>query len=235
MDRKPRGNPAVTNYSPVILGGDYGAYSLARAFHERYGVRSTVVSKMGAGAVGHSRIIDSRVMGAAFHDEDTLLGKLLEIGAQSETVKSPRLLTGSADWLVRFIARHRKALNEAGFIIPYADLEIMDRVVKKREFTALCQELDIPHPKTVVFEVGEDDPLEPIDLEFPVVAKPGDSVAYSAVDFSGKHKVFNVPTPERLTDVLTLVGDAGYRGDFIVQERIPGPDSNLRMLTLYAD
>src|SRR5690625_2077571 len=126
MDRKPRGNPAVTNYSPVILGGDYGAYSLARAFHERYGVRSTVVSKMGAGAVGHSRIIDSVVMGAAFRDEEALLEKLLAIGVQSETAKTPRLLTGSADWLVRFIVRHRAALSAAGFVIPYADLEIME-------------------------------------------------------------------------------------------------------------
>lgn len=225
----------MTNYSPVILGGDYGAYSLARAFHERYGVRSTVVSKMGAGAVGHSRIIDSVVMGAAFRDEEALLEKLLAIGVQSETAKTPRLLTGSADWLVRFIVRHRAVLSAAGFVIPYADLEIMDRVVRKREFTALCQELDIPHPTTVVHKVGEDDPTAAIGLEFPVVAKPGDSAAYNAVDFPGKHKVFIVPTAEHLADVLTRVRDSGYRGDFIVQERIPGPDSNLRMLTLYVD
>src|SRR5690625_2731885 len=121
MDRKSRGNSAVTNYSPVILGGDYGAYSLARALQERYGLRSTGVPKTGAGEVGHSRIIDSVVVGAAVRDEEALPEKLLAIGVQSATAKTPRLLTGSADWLVRFIVRHRAVLSAAGFVIPYAD------------------------------------------------------------------------------------------------------------------
>lgn len=224
----------MTNYSPVILGGDYGAYSLARAFHERYGVRSTVVSKMGAGAVGHSKIIDSVVMGSAFRDEAALVQRLREIGAQTTTSEAPRLLAGSADWLVRFIVRHRAQLEEF-FAIPYVGLDVMDQVVKKADFSALCNELGIPHPTTVVHRVGKDDPAAHLDLDFPVVAKPGDSAAYNAVDFAGKHKVFVIPTRERLTEVLTLVRDSGYRGDFIVQERIPGPDSNLRMLTLYVD
>src|SRR5690625_4338888 len=215
MDRKPRGNPAVTNYSPVILGGDYGAYSLARAFHERYGERSTVVSKMGAGAVGHSKIIDSVVMGSAFRDEEALVQRLREIGAQTTTPEAPRLLAGSADWLVRFIVRHRAQLNDF-FAIPYVGLDVMDQVVKKADFSALCNELGIPHPATVVHRVGKDDPAAPLELEFPVVAKPGDTAAYNAVEFAGKHKVFVIPTRERLTEVLTLVRDSGYRGDFIV-------------------
>ncbi|HLR55862.1 MAG TPA: hypothetical protein VK096_03780 [Actinomycetales bacterium] len=224
----------MTNYSPVILGGDYGAYSLARAFHEQYGVRSTVVSKMGAGAVGHSKIIDPVVMGASIADEQQLLNRVLELGKNAAGDRAPRLLFGSADWLVRFIVRNRDKLSRY-FTIPYVGLDVMDRVVKKRDFTALCENLGIPHPKTVVHRVGEDDPQAPVALAFPVVAKPGDSAAYNAVNFPGKHKVFVIPTPQRLAEVLTLVRDSGYRGDFIVQERIPGPDSNLRMLTLYID
>src|SRR5690625_3110713 len=101
--------------------------------------------------------------------------------------------------------------------------------------SVLCHEFDIPHPTTDVLKVCEDDPTAGIGLELPVVAKPGDSAAYNAVDFPGKHKEFIVPTAEHLADVLTRVRDSSYRGDFIVQERIPGPDSNLRMLTLYVD
>ena len=52
-------NPAAVH--PVILGGDAGAYSLARAFHERYGVRSTVVSIRPTPNVAHSGIIDNVV------------------------------------------------------------------------------------------------------------------------------------------------------------------------------
>src|SRR5690625_3127676 len=122
MDRKPQGNSAVTNYSPVILGGDYGAYSLARAFHEQYGVRSTVVSKMGAGAVGHSKIIDPIVMGASIADEQQLLDRLRELGNNTASGGMPRLLFGSADWLVRFIVRNQDELSRY-FIIPYVGLD----------------------------------------------------------------------------------------------------------------
>lgn len=224
----------MIDYSPVILGGDFGAYSLARAFHEAYGVNSTVVSIYGSGAVGHSRIIDPVVMGDTFNDEETLRNKLIEIGRATTSPDSKRLLMGSADWLVRVIVRNRAELEEF-YQIPYVDLDVMDRVTEKREFSALCEELGIPHPQTVVHRVGVDDPTAPVALEFPVVAKPGDSEAYNDVEFPGKHKVFIVPTREELDDILTRVRDSGYRGDFIIQERIPGPDANLRMLTLYVD
>lgn len=224
----------TTNVSPVILGGDIGAYSLARAFHEQYQVRSTVISQHGSGAVGHSKIIDGVALGDDAANDEVLLEKLLEIGRETASSESPRLLLGSVDWLVRFAVQHREALQPY-FTVPYVDLDIMDRVAEKREFTALCQQLEIPHPGTIIHRVGEDSPEMPVPFEFPVIAKPGDSTAYNAVEFPSKHKVFIVPTPEKLVEILTSVRDSGYRGDFVLQERIPGPDANLRMLTLYVD
>lgn len=38
------GGASAPEFVPVILGGHVGAYSLARAFHEGYGVRSLVVT-----------------------------------------------------------------------------------------------------------------------------------------------------------------------------------------------
>src|SRR5699024_12422434 len=90
-------------------------------------------------------------------------------------------------------------------------------------------------PGSSIRRVGEDSPETPVPFEFPVIAKPGDSTAYNAVEFPGKHTVFIVPTPEKLIEILTSVRDSGDRGDFVLQERIPGPDSNLRTLTLYID
>lgn len=47
---------------PVILGGDIGAYSLARAFHEAYGIMPLVLSQADCHMCGDSSILVNRVV-----------------------------------------------------------------------------------------------------------------------------------------------------------------------------
>ena len=54
---------AAPAFDVVMLGGDIGVYSLARAFHEAFGVRSTVISRIATGPVD-SAIIDNVLLGA---------------------------------------------------------------------------------------------------------------------------------------------------------------------------
>ena len=46
---------------PVLVGGDINCYSVARAYHEAYGVKSIAFGKMLLGATKDSNIIDFRV------------------------------------------------------------------------------------------------------------------------------------------------------------------------------
>ncbi|MGC1208929.1 MAG: hypothetical protein WA880_13320, partial [Ornithinimicrobium sp.] len=45
--------PAASDpdFDVVLLGTDIGIYALARAFHERYGISSTVISRVVAGPI----------------------------------------------------------------------------------------------------------------------------------------------------------------------------------------
>ena len=43
---------------PVLIGGDINAYSVARAFHEQYGIISIAIAKDVLGATDNSKIID---------------------------------------------------------------------------------------------------------------------------------------------------------------------------------
>jgi D-aspartate ligase len=46
---------------PVLVGGDINCYSVARAYHEAYGVKSIAFGKMLLGATKDSNIIDFRI------------------------------------------------------------------------------------------------------------------------------------------------------------------------------
>src|SRR5699024_9196895 len=52
-------DPRAVDFTPVVVGGDIGAYSLARAFHEEYGIRTVVISRLAGWVVGTSALIDN--------------------------------------------------------------------------------------------------------------------------------------------------------------------------------
>ena len=48
-------------FMPLLFGGDINVYSVARAFHEAYGIKSTVWGKYAIGPCFNSDIIDYNV------------------------------------------------------------------------------------------------------------------------------------------------------------------------------
>jgi D-aspartate ligase len=220
-----RDNPAV---HPVILGGDAGAYSLARAFHERYGVRSTVASIRPTPNVAHSTIIQN-VVEPRLDDPAVMVELIRRVAA---TAPGPVIAVTCVDWYVRALAEHRARLEDVA-VVPYPSLGLLDRVMDKQRFSQLCHELGVPHPRTEVRDGGE--PVGDLDLTYPVIAKPGDNTAWHQVSFRGKAKVHLVRDGDELAELLKAAGDAGYRRPMIIQEYIPGDDSQMRIMTTYSD
>lgn len=231
MSRRTGAQVPVARLQPVILGGDVGAYSLARTFHEAYGVRSVVVSTVSTGLVRHSRILEN-VVEPGIDDGPTVVRRLRDVAARF--ADRHLVLLGSADWLVRTIVENRAELEDV-YTIPYVDVETLDRVTDKVLFGELCAELGIDHPATVVHDVQGGGTPDTSGLRFPVIAKAADTAAYHLVEFPGKKKVFTVDTPAELAELLGRVQASGYQGSFVVQDLIPGDDSGMRILTCYSD
>src|SRR5699024_6665209 len=63
----------------VLLGGDIGIYALARAFHERYHITSTVVTRKVAGPVADSSILRTVELGMDA-SEDDMIDALVTVG-----------------------------------------------------------------------------------------------------------------------------------------------------------
>ena len=152
MTRVPDTQPFV----PVLLGADASTYSLARSFHEEYDVVSVAVSRLGAGAVANSRIIETSQV-SDLDDSEALVAHLTELGERFGD--TPLILLSSTDFLVRRIVELRDRL-EPRYTIPYTSLALIEQMTDKAEFSRLCTELDIAHPETVVYDVPRHDELK---------------------------------------------------------------------------
>lgn len=227
----PTPTPAsVPPVRPVVVGGDIGAYGTARAFHEAYGVRTVVLAGVSTGAVAHSVAVDHRVV-ADLDDDDVLVASIRAVAAEQPGV--PHLVLGSADHAVHALVRVRDRLTEASdVVVPYADAGTMHEVTTKAGFSRLCGELGVPHPHTHVLRVGTD--RAPSDLTFPVVLKASSSAEFHAVEFSGKRKVAYVADAGELDALLARMHGAGFTGEVVVQERIPGGDEDMAAVNCFS-
>lgn len=208
---------------PIIIGGDLGSYATARAFHEAYGISTVIIAGTKIGPVADSSIVDLRV-------EPQLGEKFVEIVSRvmAESPESQHVLLGSVDWWVEELVNHRTALAPA--LIPYADQQLIEQVTNKANFARLCERLGIPHPPTVVVSPGH--PL-PLELPTPMVVKVADPGAFRDIEFPGKNKVEFLDSREELREYLGRVSAAGYAGEFVVQEVIPGGDDSMAAVNAF--
>jgi len=225
------------DFDVVLLGTDIGIYGHARAFHERYGIVSTVISRVIAGPIKNSRIIDTIDIGEDSGRPETLAALERE-GRKRKAAGRTTLLLSNADTFSRMLSDQAEWLRQ-WYVVPAVDGSVLDMVADKVEFAKVCEELDIPTPRTLVQDFSGADAADwapdAFDLEFPVVAKPAIGAAYEGLKFEGKQKIYKVDTPERLREIFGLVRDAGFRDRFVVQELIPGDDTAMRSITAYMD
>ncbi|MFD6092035.1 carboxylate--amine ligase [Oerskovia sp. NPDC060338] len=224
---------------PVGVGGDIGVYAMVRAFHEQYGTDAVVISSVATRAMADSSFV-TNVVTPGIDDPEVLVTALERVAAQHPG-KTLVLLT-NADWFVRSIVENRARLEDK-YVMSYCTLEVLEQVSSKEGFAEVCDRLGIPTPRTVAVSVPQlvadgglaAIPALRVDLEFPVVAKPSSSADYHYVSFPGKRKIHHVDSRAELDELLGHLVTAGYPGTFLVQEFIPGDETQMRSLTAYRD
>lgn len=235
IDRAEGVSPAGNRFQPVILGADIGVYALARSFHEQYGVRSVVVSLTVTGPVADSTIIENVVLGADATPA-RMVEALREVAGRFDD--GQLLLLANTDWLVRFLVQNRAEL-EQWYTVPFLGAELLDRLADKARFAELCAELGISTPRTVVQDFADasapDWQPTPVSLGFPVIAKAANSADYERLSFEGKRKVYQVEDQADLDALYATLVRVGFTGRFVVQELIPGDDTQMRSITCYVD
>ena len=218
------------NFQPLLFGGDINVYSVARAFHEAYGVKSVCFGKFASGPAYGSDIIDYRVC-AKNEDPETFRKNVADVAA--EFADKTVLVMGCGDSYVK-LAAENKEFFPANCIAPYIAGDTIGKLNNKEYFYELCDQFGIDHPGTFVYrkEMGHDFELP---FQAPYICKPSNGVAYWEHPFEGNEKVFTCPDRKNLEEVLDKVYAAGYPDTMIIQDFVPGDDSNMRVLTCYSD
>lgn len=216
---------------PVLVGGDINCYSVARAYHEAYGVKSIAFGKIRIGATNHSKIIDYRE-GTTIEDEEAFLEKLLALPDQEAEEGKVFIIHGCKDEYAEFIIDHRDILSTK-YIVPYIGKELKDKLIEKESFYQICEEYDLNYPKTHVFNKGDE--VVDFGFNYPVILKASDSVTYFQHEFDGMKKAYVVQNAAEFKQITDEIYSHGYEKSLIVQDFIPGDDSHMRVLTCYSD
>ena len=181
------------SFQPLLFGGDINVSSVARAFHEAYGVRSVAFGKYPSFPCHGSAIIDYRVCPDNESDEAFLRNAR---AVAEEFADKTVLLLGCGDSYVQLAARHRDHLPE-NVIAPYISEDLLNSLINKERFYQLCDQHGVDHPATFIYDksMGHDFSLP---WGPPYIAKPADSVAYWACGDHSLAKVYICQSWEEL-------------------------------------
>lgn len=221
---------------PVLLGTDVGTYSFARMFHEHFGCRSITLSGTPRGPINKSKILTNVFLGRGGMLDREGVVRALEQIARDHRDKTLLLMTfGDAD--VTLALENRDRLEKAGFTIPLAEREIVERANSKSELTRICQELGLAVPATVELVASDTEEMwrsQLCTLTYPAILKPRDG-GTGFVDrlFEGQKKVYSIAnTSEAITAMKQLV-EHGFSGAMLAQEMVMGGDDASWIITGY--
>ena len=217
---------------PVLLGADLNCYSVARAFHEAFGVKSYAFGRYEIGPTKYSKIVTFNSMENA--DDPAVLLPVLEAFAK-EHENANLFLVGCTDAYADLIIENKEFLSRYYFCsCPKA--ELAKKLISKEAFYEMCVTYGMDFPKTVIIKnVSETDKLNALPFAYPVIVKPSSSIRYWQNPFDGMKKVYKADTPEQAKEIAETIFASGYDDSLIIQDFIPGDDSRMYVLTAYCN
>ncbi len=214
---------------PVLLGADLNCYSVARAFFEAYGVRSHAMGKYAVGETQHSKIVKFTAV-ANLEQSGVLCQTLTRFAA--EHAGAELYLIACTDEYAEAVIKNRAVLGEFYFC-PCPHAHLAPKLITKEAFYKLCEEHALPYPKTVILRKNDAFP-ESLGFDYPIIVKPSSSIAYWHAPFEGMKKVYTATNADEAKKIISAIYGAGYGDSIILQERIPGGEDAMYVLTTYS-
>lgn len=219
---------------PVVFGSDVADYSIARLFHETFGIKTLAIAQFMRGPVDNSKIVDVRVVPRETFTRPHLLLPLLH-GIAAEFPDRTPVLLGNDDNVANIAMAHRDELEDRWFL-PLSDRAVLDIANDKDAMAELLTGLGYAVPMHVNIDLGNPSTWSAIDtLCTPLIAKPtigGDQARFHE---TGLQKVATFDTHALARKYFDDVAGAGGTMSLIVQELIPGDDTTQWVINGYVN
>ena len=222
------GTPRVL---PVVLDFTLSGYALARAFHEAYGLTSVAVVPLTTGAIADSSLFhETRVLGHdAINDHSLVMREIRAIAAENPELTIIPLTNN--DGYVQTMSAQRDTLGK-NVVVPHERPEMLVKISDKNHFNAVCEQAGALTPGTVVLDFAQGRPdASAVTFPYPIIVKPADSALHNALSMPGKRKLYEVASVDELNELLDRLHAAGFAGEMLAQDLIPGDD--LISVTMY--
>lgn len=225
------------NFIPILLGTDMNVYGMARAFNEEYGIKPIAIGEHQLAPTRFTKIADIHLF-EGFDKDPVFSEKLIELAKSTFNQADIKyLLIPCGDGYAELLSQNKEKLAPYYTFIAN-DYELFKVLINKVTFYETCEKYGLPYPKTFILtpahlENGQFKQSLPFD--FPVALKPANSVEWLSIDFEGRKKAFIIDNREEFEIIVERIYQAGYTSEMIVQDFIPGDDSNMRVLNVYVD
>ncbi|MDO5755547.1 MAG: carboxylate--amine ligase [Tissierellia bacterium] len=219
-------------FIPIILGTDINAYGTARSFHEKYGINSVLMGSAPLPFTKDSKICDVHCK-KGFDTQDVFLKTMVEEGKKLQRTGKKLLLISCSDGYTALITKNKNALEEY-YVFNYIGEDLQKKLENKKDFYEICEKYGLDYPKTYIINKENYKDFQ-IPFDYPVAAKANDSIEYLHLDFPGKKKAYRAENKEELKEILEDVYNAGYGGEMIIQDFIPGGSDKMAVLNCYVD
>lgn len=217
------------NVKFVILGSDENAYGVARLLDDNYGLKPMIFCQQTLPATDNSKILDRTVVDN-LSDHEVFLNTL--IGYAKENKDSTMVIIPCGDEYSKLLSDNKDVLDKYyKFNTPSPELNA--KLENKIDFYETCEKIGIPYPK--YYNINSTKDLDGLDLKFPLILKPNDSISYVKLSFPNKYKVYTIYDKDELYSVVKTIYDNKYDGTMLVQEYVLGDASNQASLNAYCD
>ncbi|MDY3005384.1 carboxylate--amine ligase [Anaerococcus porci] len=213
----------------VILGSDENAYGIARILNDNYGLISTLFCQEPLEATNNSKILDRKIIND-FSNEDIFVKSLIEYAKKNKD--KSLFLIACGDEYSKLLSNNKNVLIKYyKFNTPSTYLN--EKLENKLDFYKTCEKMGIPYPNYKIINASNN--LDKLDMKFPLILKPNNSISYVKLSFPNKYKVYTINNLSDLKETVKIIYDNGYDNDMIVQECIPGDNSQQASLNAYCD
>lgn len=218
------------DFEVLILGTDPNAYYMARCCYEAYHKKAYLIGKERLAFTKFSDILNVSYEPNIWDEKEFL--KILD-NFQKEHVGRKIILISTNETYTEFISKNKEKIHEC-YVYNYPSVDVIKSLTNKEKFYKTYEKSNLLFPKTIYFDCVRSK-LKFDDLTYPIIVKPANVVEFNHIRFEGKNKIYKVNSEEELIKVINNIKLGGYKDRLIIQEFIPGDDSNLFDAVLYVN